>query len=145
MRELKKAGKRTLNNEEWERQISSGWRPEKLAGYRYWSNGQYYLQGTYGYYWSSSPTTTYSYYAYFSAGGGGIANGNIRGYGFSCRCIKELGKEEDEPSEEVEREESNSSSSSSLSEIIQKLQELKTTKQEEIVKIDEAITLISNL
>ena len=87
-RELKKSGKITLNNEEWEQKIKEGWMPQKLAGLRLWHNGQYYFQGTLGYYWSSSPTTTYSYSATFGAGGGVVANNNSRGLGFSVRCLK---------------------------------------------------------
>lgn len=59
-----------------------------LAGYRNWNTGQYYDQGMIGYYWSSTPTTTFSYHAYFTSGGGGIAYVNLRGYGFSVRCLK---------------------------------------------------------
>jgi uncharacterized protein (TIGR02145 family) len=58
------------------------------AGYRYWHHGQYYSQGTYGFYWSSSPNSTNAYNAYFYSGGGSTANNNNRGYGFSLRCVK---------------------------------------------------------
>lgn len=76
------------DNTEWEQIIDSGWIPESFAGYRSWSNGQYYYQGSYGYYWSSSPYSQHPYYAYFYSGGGNIAPYNGRGSGFSVRCLK---------------------------------------------------------
>lgn len=59
-----------------------------LAGSRGWNDGQYYSQGSYGYYWSSSPSSEYSYTAFFGSGGGNIENANGRGVGFSLRCLK---------------------------------------------------------
>ena len=61
-----------------------------MSGYRNRKNGQYYGQGTYGYYWSSSPNSQYSYYANFNSGGGVIINDyDACAYGFSVRCIKD--------------------------------------------------------
>ena len=51
-----------------------------LAGYRTYSNGRYYYQGTNGYYWSASPTTSFSYYAGFYSNGGDIATYDGRGH-----------------------------------------------------------------
>lgn len=62
-----------------------------IAGNRNWNNGQYYNQGSNGYYWSSSPNSTNSYNANFNSGGGNIANNNNRGNGFSLRCLKNQG------------------------------------------------------
>lgn len=50
-----------------------------LSGYRDLNNGQYYNQGLNGYYWSSSPNSSYSHIADFYSGGGLIANINLRG------------------------------------------------------------------
>jgi len=101
LRETEKAGKKMPDNTQWSRIIEEGEKRAKekdiplyeelglkLAGYRDWDNGLYDYQGTYGYYWSSTPSTSYSYYAYFGSGGGNIASLNNRGYGFSVRCLK---------------------------------------------------------
>jgi hypothetical protein len=58
------------------------------AGNRNWSNSQYYDQGRYGFYWSSSSTGTDAYAAFFYAGGGLIAVNHNRGHAFTLRCIK---------------------------------------------------------
>lgn len=95
MRESKAQGLRLPTKEEWEQSFGIIWEDKlfaflklNFAGYREYSNGQFNLQGSSGYYWSSTPNGTYSYYAYFYSGGGGIAIGNNRGIGFSVRCIK---------------------------------------------------------
>ncbi len=82
-------GDRLPTKEQWEEIIEEGIELP-LAGLRDWDNGQYYYQGTYGYYWSSTPYTTYSYHANFGSGGGNIANGSYRGNGFFVRCLKKL-------------------------------------------------------
>ena len=96
------------NNDFWEQKINEGFKPE-FAGYRSWNNGQYYLQGTNGYYWSSSPNSTYSYVAGFYSGGGVIAKGPNRGYGFSVRCLKNKEKESTETPVQEEPKASDSS------------------------------------
>lgn len=101
IRETTKAGKRIPDDEQWQAIIDSAYRrgqkydlsvPEvlkiKLAGSRYWNNGQYYDQGTYGSYWSSSPFSTGTYGVYFSSGGGKFVHSYNRGNGFSVRCLK---------------------------------------------------------
>ena len=59
-----------------------------LSGNRNWNSGTYVGQGTYGYYWSSSPSGAGSYYAYFVVGGGNIANTYNRAVGFAVRCVR---------------------------------------------------------
>lgn len=61
-----------------------------LAGLRFGSNGQYYYQGIGGYYWSTSPNGARSRDAYFSStiGSSNIDDPNLRGHGFSVRCLK---------------------------------------------------------
>ena len=89
MRETAKAGKRIPNKEEWEQILKD--HPEfipSLSGTRYYSNGSWTSQGSYGYYWSSSPNSAYAYYANFTSGGGGIADNSDRALGFSARCLK---------------------------------------------------------
>lgn len=58
------------------------------AGYRDYSDGSFYTQGAYGYYWSSSPSSTNARTADFYATSGNIATSNFRAYGFSARCLK---------------------------------------------------------
>ena len=89
MAETAKVGKRMPTNDEWEKLIKAGRTHNMpLSGYRNGGNGTYYSQGSYGYYWSSSPTGTYSYYAYFLPGSGNIAGNGSRADGFSVRCVK---------------------------------------------------------
>ena len=92
MREAKAQGFRLPTKEEWEDLLHSNSDLERLnfskAGYRGYSNGQYYGQGSYGYFWSSTPDGTSAYYTTFYSGGGYIATGNGRAFGFSVRCLK---------------------------------------------------------
>ena len=89
MAETAKVGKRMPTKEEWEKLIKAGKTNNMpLAGDRNWNNGTYYNQGSYGFYWSSSPNGTTSYYAYFSPGSGNIASNYSRANGFSVRCVK---------------------------------------------------------
>ena len=95
MREAKAQGFRLPTKEEWEQSFEIIWKDQlfdflklNFAGYRYYSNGQYNSQGSYGYYWSSTPVSNYSYNANFYSGGGSIANVYNRGFGFSVRCLK---------------------------------------------------------
>ena len=154
-------GKRLPTQEEWKEiaesltKVDKNWYFQepihkklwlKLAGYRNWTNGQYYFQGTLGYYWSSSPSTTNSYYAaVFLAGGGVIANTNPRGDGFSIRCVKEWGKEEVNTSEKVECEVSDSSTHLSHSKIIEELKSEKKIHESKAQEIQKAIDIISLL
>ena len=59
-----------------------------LSGYRDYSYGSWYGQGSNGYYWSSSPYSALAYLAGFYSGGGNVANYGNRAYGFSARCLK---------------------------------------------------------
>lgn len=95
MREAELQGLRLPTKKEWEESFQIIWENNlfdflKLnhAGYRYYSNGQYYNQGSHGYYWSSTPYSSNSYYANFYSGGGFIAANVNRAYGFSVRCLK---------------------------------------------------------
>lgn len=63
------------------------------CGYRTYSVGSLYDQGTYGYYWSSSPSTTNGCYLCFDSASVYPAYNNDRSYGFSVRCLKNLGEE----------------------------------------------------
>ena len=60
-----------------------------LAGYRSYSDGAMFGQGSGGYYWSSSLTGIYAFYLYFLSGGVYPANYFSRAYGFSVRCVKD--------------------------------------------------------
>ncbi len=59
------------------------------AGYRGYSNASLNRVGTYGYYWSSTVNSIYSYYLGFYSGYVGPSNGSNRGGGFSVRCVQE--------------------------------------------------------
>jgi len=61
------------------------------AGYRNSTTGALRSVGTTGYYWSSTPTSTYSYYLLFDSGtvSPGHGDANLRAYGFSVRCVAE--------------------------------------------------------
>ncbi|MCL2167674.1 MAG: fibrobacter succinogenes major paralogous domain-containing protein [Lentimicrobiaceae bacterium] len=58
------------------------------AGDRYCLSGSLYLVGTYGYYLSSTPYSTYAYYLYFDSGYF-YTGYNSRANGRSIRCISE--------------------------------------------------------
>ena len=60
-----------------------------LAGNRHSGGGGLGSQGSYGYYWSSSPVSTYAYYLFFYSGGVYPADYGYRAYGFSVRCLKD--------------------------------------------------------
>lgn len=59
-----------------------------FAGIRNWSNGYYYYQTSYAFYWSSSPWITNAYDLYFDAVNIFTTSGDYRSDGFSVRCIK---------------------------------------------------------
>jgi uncharacterized protein (TIGR02145 family) len=59
------------------------------AGYRNQGSSTLGNAGTIGYYWSSTPYSTYSYYLYFSSGGVSPGSNYYRANGYSCRCIAE--------------------------------------------------------
>jgi hypothetical protein len=79
MRETNLAWKKIPSNEDWEKIIHSihpnidmkeWWQEDtfiretlklNLSGNRNFSNASYYDQGTFGFYWSSSPYSTYAY------------------------------------------------------------------------------------
>ncbi len=58
-----------------------------LAGARF-TSGSWYYQGSYGFYWSSSPSGTYAANLYFYSTNVAPAYTNNRAYGFSVRCLK---------------------------------------------------------
>jgi len=87
MKEAEYRCKRIPSKDEWEQIIDAGIQIP-LAGYRLWSNGQYYSQGSNASYWSSSPYGVGSSNASLYSGGGNIANASTRAYGFSVRCLK---------------------------------------------------------
>ncbi len=60
-----------------------------LAGYRSGGSAALGSQGSYGFYWSSSPNGTDSYYLGFTASGVGPAGDVNRAFGFSVRCVKD--------------------------------------------------------
>ena len=59
-----------------------------MAGYRNYSNGSLSYVGTYGYYWSSTVSSTFSRYLFF---GSSIAvmGTDGRANGFAVRCLKD--------------------------------------------------------
>jgi uncharacterized protein (TIGR02145 family) len=59
------------------------------AGYRYSATGVLTAPGSSGYYWSSSPVSTYAYALYFYSTTVAPANDNFRADGFSVRCVKD--------------------------------------------------------
>ncbi|MBU1102924.1 hypothetical protein KJ853_04725, partial [Patescibacteria group bacterium] len=58
------------------------------AGYRNYADATLYSQGTYGYYWSSSPDSTLAYYLNFDASFVTPAYNLYRVNGFSVRCVR---------------------------------------------------------
>ncbi|MDD2550306.1 MAG: FISUMP domain-containing protein [Bacteroidales bacterium] len=64
--------------------------PLKLtaAGYRYFGNGEFYLEGTDGSYWSSTVINNGTWGLFFSSTYADIF-GTYRSYGLSVRCIKD--------------------------------------------------------
>lgn len=59
-----------------------------LAGFRYYSSAAYYFQGTYGFYWASSPLGNNGYVVLLSSTQVNPANVNARANGLSVRCLK---------------------------------------------------------
>jgi hypothetical protein len=59
-----------------------------MAGRRLYDNGTMASQGTYGYYWSSSPNITNGYYLTFHSTSISSYEYYFRASGFSVRCIK---------------------------------------------------------
>ena len=62
-----------------------------FAGYRNYSNANISDQGSYGYYWSSSPESAdsnFARYLYLSSSYATANNTGNRAYGFSVRCFK---------------------------------------------------------
>jgi hypothetical protein len=59
-----------------------------MAGFRSRSDGSLGNVGTYGFYWSSSVSGTYSRFLVFSSSDA-YMNGVYRAYGFSVRCLKD--------------------------------------------------------
>lgn len=59
-----------------------------MPGYRGFSDGSMDIQGTYGLYWSSSPSPTYGYGLLFVSTAIDPADDIDRAYGLSMRCLK---------------------------------------------------------
>jgi hypothetical protein len=59
-----------------------------LAGARDWSNGNLNFQGSFGYYWSSSPSGIYAWSLDFNPSNIYPANNAYHADGFSIRCFK---------------------------------------------------------
>ena len=89
----KRLGKTIPTKEQWETickeySLEELKRTLPLAGYRKNSSAAYNNQGSFGYYWASSPTGTYGYHVTLSATQVYPANSYNRAYGFSVRCLK---------------------------------------------------------
>ena len=60
------------------------------SGFRVYNDGSLYNVGNDGYYWSAVPYSTYvGCYLYFSSGGVGPLDSNLRAYGFAARPVSE--------------------------------------------------------
>ena len=59
-----------------------------LAGFRDYSNGSLYNAGSYGFYWSSTVSSTFSRSLYYSSSNANMGTAN-RAYGYAVRCLKE--------------------------------------------------------
>lgn len=59
-----------------------------MPGYRNYSDGSMYNQGTFGFYWSSSPNSTLGYILGFDSTAIDPAYNGNRANGFSVRCLK---------------------------------------------------------
>lgn len=60
------------------------------SGYRYYSTGAVHSVGSYGYFWSAVPNSTYNgRYLYFSSSSINPLNYNLRSYGFAVRPVQE--------------------------------------------------------
>jgi uncharacterized protein (TIGR02145 family) len=58
------------------------------AGYRYTTTGAVNSQGSYGYYWSATPTSdTHGYRLYFGSGYVYVTDSSSYAYGFPVRCV----------------------------------------------------------
>lgn len=89
MREINKAGKRLPTKDEFVELFSDSIPDLPMAGYRDYGDGPLSNQGSYGYYWSSSVTSTSAFLLDCSSSGVNPAYTNSRAYGFSVRCVKE--------------------------------------------------------
>jgi hypothetical protein len=67
--------------------ITAGFWP--AAGYRDGGGGALNYVGSYGYYWSASPTSSGGYRLYFRSNYVSPSNSYNRAYGFSVRCVQE--------------------------------------------------------
>jgi uncharacterized protein (TIGR02145 family) len=59
-----------------------------VAGYRDFGNGSIFDVGTFGYYWSSTLSGTFSRYLYFNSSAAGVTD-DRRARGVSVRCLKD--------------------------------------------------------
>jgi uncharacterized protein (TIGR02145 family) len=60
-----------------------------VAGYRHRHDGSFFLVGSFGIYWSSSPLSTYAYNLFFGSGSADPADSENRADGYSVRCVKD--------------------------------------------------------
>jgi len=95
MRETKKVGKRMPTEEEWEEVREEVVGCGIYPGYLNNSSGALGYRGSYGYYWSSTQySTAYGYYLGFNSSSSDMDFDN-KAYGFSVRCLSDVGELED--------------------------------------------------
>ena len=59
-----------------------------LNGFRYYADGVFFNQSSYGYYWTASPNGSYGYILNLNSSQVLPVNNNVRSNGFSVRCLK---------------------------------------------------------
>jgi len=91
MRETKKRNKRVADKDLMYELMKKDdyFKTMPAIGFRNHLNASLNGQGSYGYYWSSSPNGTYAYLLFFDSGSVDPANYNYRANGFSARCLKD--------------------------------------------------------
>jgi len=90
IRETKKAGKKMPTKEQFEELLKDDEFPKNrvLDGFRPYSSAALYDVGSYGYYWSSSVTGSYSCTLAFNSSSANMGNSG-RANGFSVRCVRD--------------------------------------------------------
>jgi uncharacterized protein (TIGR02145 family) len=79
----------TSDSPAWDGDNSSGFSALPGGG-RYYVSGNFYYQGDYGFWWSSSPDGAYAWARYLSSGLSSVSrsDANLRD-GFSVRCVRD--------------------------------------------------------